>query len=202
MDLIKVQLKDLFRFSEDSQYISDDVVAVVREHQRSVADSGGRFHTVLFPLFRLLLVLSTSKIERQTSHTQTKLPEVNFKNADGWMVEKLAEILNMIGHNTKPSSAPLPSPHRNTSAVTWLKMVFCSSLKCRATKLCSECESELRNVLQDPLLIQAQWSYKVSEVLASSADVTDFPRVAVMVQTIQVRTLKAPPLPLRSSSRN
>lgn len=34
MDLIKVQLKDLFRFSEDSQYISEDVVAVVREHQR------------------------------------------------------------------------------------------------------------------------------------------------------------------------
>lgn len=34
VDLIKVQLKDLFRFSEDSQYISDDVVAAVREHQR------------------------------------------------------------------------------------------------------------------------------------------------------------------------
>lgn len=56
--------------------------------------------------------------------------------------------------------------------------------------MCSECESELRNVLQDPLLVQAQWSYKVSEVLASSADVTDFPRVAVMVQTIQVRTFR------------
>ncbi|XP_075883836.1 nesprin-3 [Nelusetta ayraudi] len=96
VELIKVQLKDLFRFSEDSQYISDDVVAVVREHQ---------------------------------------------------------------------------------------------SLKCRATKLCCECESELRNVLQDPLLAQAQWSYKVSEVLASSSDVTDFPHVAVMVQTIE-RLLK------------
>lgn len=70
---------------------------------------------------------------------------------------------------------------------------LCSSLKCRATKLCSECESELRNVLQDPLLAQAQWSYKVSEVLASSSDVTDFPRVAVMVQTIEVRTLTVLP---------
>lgn len=39
VELIKVQLKDLFRFSEDSQYISDDVVAVVREHQRYVAAS-------------------------------------------------------------------------------------------------------------------------------------------------------------------
>lgn len=34
LDRIKAQLKDLFRFSQDSQYISDDVVAVVREHQR------------------------------------------------------------------------------------------------------------------------------------------------------------------------
>lgn len=39
VELIKMQLKDLFRFSEDSQYISDDVVAVAREHQRYVAYS-------------------------------------------------------------------------------------------------------------------------------------------------------------------
>lgn len=92
----------------------------------------------------------------------------------------------------------------NVSLFTFETLVFvlfgglCSSLKCRATKLSSECESELRNVLQDPLLAQAQWSYKVSEVLASSADVTDFPGVAVMVQTIEVRTFAVlPSVPLR-----
>lgn len=34
VELIKAQLKELFRFSEDSQHLSDDVLAVVREHQR------------------------------------------------------------------------------------------------------------------------------------------------------------------------
>lgn len=72
-----------------------------------------------------------------------------------------------------------------------------SSVKCRATKLCSEYESELRNLLQGPLLVYAQWSYKVSEVLASSSDVADFSRVAVTVRTIEVRTLAVlPSVPL------
>ena len=31
---LKAQLKDLFRFSEDSSHLSDDVLAVVKEHQR------------------------------------------------------------------------------------------------------------------------------------------------------------------------
>lgn len=38
VELIKAQLKELFRFSEDSQHLSDDVLAVVREHQRYVAE--------------------------------------------------------------------------------------------------------------------------------------------------------------------
>lgn len=85
----------------------------------------------------------------------------------------------------------------------WKMLRLCSSLKCRAAKLCSECELELRNILQDPLLVQAQWSYKVSEVLASSADVTDFPRVAVMVQNIQVRTFTVlPSLPVQQQRCN
>lgn len=33
---LKAQLKDLFRFSEDSRHLSDDVLAVVKEHQRFV----------------------------------------------------------------------------------------------------------------------------------------------------------------------
>lgn len=36
VDLLKTQLKDLFRFSEDSRHLSDDVLAVVKEHQRYV----------------------------------------------------------------------------------------------------------------------------------------------------------------------
>lgn len=34
VDLLKSQLKQLFRFSEDSRHLSDDVLAVVKEHQR------------------------------------------------------------------------------------------------------------------------------------------------------------------------
>ncbi|CAF98175.1 unnamed protein product [Tetraodon nigroviridis] len=34
VELLKSQLKELFRFSEDSRHLSDDVLAVVREHQR------------------------------------------------------------------------------------------------------------------------------------------------------------------------
>lgn len=63
---------------------------------------------------------------------------------------------------------------------------FCCSVKCRATRLCSESESGVRNILQDPLLVHAQWSYMVSKVLASSADVTDFSHIAMMLQDIEV----------------
>lgn len=34
VELLKNQLKELFRFSEDSRHLSDDVLAVVKEHQR------------------------------------------------------------------------------------------------------------------------------------------------------------------------
>lgn len=34
VELLKAQLKELFRFSEDSRHLSDDVLAVVKEHQR------------------------------------------------------------------------------------------------------------------------------------------------------------------------
>ncbi|KAM9842319.1 nesprin-3 [Aulostomus maculatus] len=93
---LKSQLKELFRFSEDSRHLSDDVLAVVKEHQ---------------------------------------------------------------------------------------------SVKCRATRLCSESESGLRNVLQDPLLVYAQWSHMVSQVLEASAEVTDFSHIAMLVQNIE-RLLK------------
>ncbi|XP_008294505.1 nesprin-3 isoform X2 [Stegastes partitus] len=96
VELLKAQLKELFRFSEDSRHLSDDVLAVVKEHQ---------------------------------------------------------------------------------------------SVKCRATRLCSESESGLRSILQDPLLVYAQWSHMVSQVLEASADVTDFSHIAMLVQSIE-RLLK------------
>ncbi|XP_047467214.1 nesprin-3 isoform X1 [Mugil cephalus] len=96
VDHLKTQLKELFRFSGDSRHLSDDVLAVVKEHQ---------------------------------------------------------------------------------------------SVKCRATRLCSESESGLRNILQDPLLVYAQWSHKVSHVLEASAEVTDFSHTAMLVQNIE-RLLK------------
>lgn len=34
VELLKAQLKDLFRFSEDSHHLSNDVLAVVKEHHR------------------------------------------------------------------------------------------------------------------------------------------------------------------------
>uniref|UniRef100_A0A671X8D9 Spectrin repeat containing, nuclear envelope family member 3 n=1 Tax=Sparus aurata TaxID=8175 RepID=A0A671X8D9_SPAAU len=92
VELLKAQLKELFRFSEDSRHLSDDVLAVVKEHQ---------------------------------------------------------------------------------------------SVKCRATRLCSESESGLRHVLQDPLLVYAQWSHMVSQVLEASAEVTDFSHIAMLVQNIE-----------------
>uniref|UniRef100_A0A672J8X9 Spectrin repeat containing, nuclear envelope family member 3 n=1 Tax=Salarias fasciatus TaxID=181472 RepID=A0A672J8X9_SALFA len=96
VELLKAQLKELFRFSEDSHHLSDDVLAVVKEHQ---------------------------------------------------------------------------------------------SVKCRASKLCSESESGLRSVLQDPLLLYGQWSHRVSQVLEASADVSDFSHIAMLVQNIE-RLLK------------
>lgn len=92
VELLKAQLKELFRFSEDSRHLSDDVLAVVKEHQ---------------------------------------------------------------------------------------------SVKCRATRLCSESESGLRNILQDPLLVYAQWSHMVSQVLEASAEVSDFSHIAMLVQNIE-----------------
>ncbi|KAG7509813.1 nesprin-3 [Solea senegalensis] len=92
VELLKSQLKELFKFSVDSQHLSDDVLAVVKEHQ---------------------------------------------------------------------------------------------SVKSRATRLCSDSESGLRNVLQDPLLVYAQWSHMVSQVLEASAEVTDFSHIAMLVQKIE-----------------
>ncbi|XP_063764774.1 nesprin-3 isoform X2 [Eleginops maclovinus] len=92
VELLKAQLKELFRFSEDSRHLSDDVLAVVKEHQ---------------------------------------------------------------------------------------------SAKSRATRLCSESESGLKNILLDPLLVFAQWSHMVYQVLENSAEVTDFSNNAMMVQNIE-----------------
>ncbi|XP_035024297.1 nesprin-3 isoform X3 [Hippoglossus stenolepis] len=96
VELLKSQLKELFKFSVDSRQVSEDVLAVVKEHQ---------------------------------------------------------------------------------------------SVKSRATRLCSELQSGLRNILQDPLLVYTQWSHMVSQVLEASAEVTDFSHIAMIVQNIE-RLLK------------
>ncbi|KAM8851774.1 nesprin-3 isoform 1-T3 [Synchiropus picturatus] len=59
------------------------------------------------------------------------------------------------------------------------------SAKCRATKLCSESESGLRNSLQDPLFVYNQWNQMVSEVLEVSAEVNDFSNIAMLVKNIE-----------------
>lgn len=60
-------------------------------------------------------------------------------------------------------------------------------MKCRATRLCSESESGLRNLLRDPLLVFAQWSHMTSQVLEASAEVTDSSHIAMLVQGIEVK---------------
>ncbi|XP_070403256.1 nesprin-3 isoform X3 [Nothobranchius furzeri] len=92
VDLLKSQLKELFRFSEDSRHLSDDVLAVVKEHQ---------------------------------------------------------------------------------------------SVKCRANRLCSESELELRSLLQDPLIVFSRWRTSVAQVMEASSQVTDFSNSAMLLQTIQ-----------------
>ena len=61
------------------------------------------------------------------------------------------------------------------------------SVKCRATRLCSESELGLRSVLQDPLLLYSQWSQAVGAAMQASADVNDFSHTAVLLQRIEVR---------------
>ncbi|KAF3844371.1 hypothetical protein F7725_007534 [Dissostichus mawsoni] len=79
--------------------------------------------------------------------------------------------------NVSPVSVP----------VLCCKCAVCSrcSVKSRATRLCSESESGLRNILQDPLLVFAQWSHMVFQVLENSAEVTDFSNNTMMVQNIE-----------------
>ncbi|CAB1335489.1 unnamed protein product [Coregonus sp. 'balchen'] len=60
---------------------------------------------------------------------------------------------------------------------------------CRAMKLCVESELGLRQVLQDPLHGFSQWSQLVSQVLESSAEVSEFSHIAMLVQNIE-RLLK------------
>ncbi|MEQ2197160.1 hypothetical protein XENOCAPTIV_024473, partial [Xenoophorus captivus] len=47
VELLKSQLKELFRFSEDSRHLSDDVLAVVKEHQRLCSESELELRSIL-----------------------------------------------------------------------------------------------------------------------------------------------------------
>ena len=65
-------------------------------------------------------------------------------------------------------------------------------------KLCVESELGLRQVLQDPLHGFSQWSQVVSQVLESSAEVSEFSHVTMLVQNIQVGTAHSKlPCPFR-----
>ncbi|XP_076833823.1 nesprin-3 [Brachyhypopomus gauderio] len=59
------------------------------------------------------------------------------------------------------------------------------SLKGRSSRLSSESETALRQALQDPLHGFSQWSHMVSQVLETSADVTEFSHIALLVQNIE-----------------
>ncbi|XP_035388805.1 nesprin-3 [Electrophorus electricus] len=59
------------------------------------------------------------------------------------------------------------------------------SLKGRLSRLSSESETALRQALQDPLHGFSQWSHMVSQVLETSADVTEFSHIALLVQNIE-----------------
>ncbi|XP_057715850.1 nesprin-3 isoform X2 [Corythoichthys intestinalis] len=96
VDHLKLQLKELFRFSEDSRHISDHVLDVVKEHQ---------------------------------------------------------------------------------------------SVKCKATKLCSDSEACLRNMFQEKLVFFTQWRNTVSQILETSAEVMDFSHIVTLVQNTE-RLLK------------
>ncbi|KAK3563510.1 hypothetical protein QTP86_030372 [Hemibagrus guttatus] len=59
------------------------------------------------------------------------------------------------------------------------------SVKGRTFRLCSESETALKQLLQDPLHGFSQWSQAASQVLDTSASVTDFSHIAVHVQNVE-----------------
>ncbi|XP_060736451.1 nesprin-3 [Tachysurus vachellii] len=59
------------------------------------------------------------------------------------------------------------------------------SVKGRTFRLCSESEAALKQLLQDPLHGFSQWSQAASQVLDTSAKVTDFSHIAVHVQNVE-----------------
>ncbi|MCJ8737179.1 hypothetical protein PDJAM_G00021200 [Pangasius djambal] len=59
------------------------------------------------------------------------------------------------------------------------------SVKGRTFRLCSESETALKQLLQDPLHVFSQWSPLASQMLDTSAEVTDFSHMAVLVQNIE-----------------
>ncbi|XP_077587030.1 nesprin-3 isoform X2 [Stigmatopora nigra] len=63
------------------------------------------------------------------------------------------------------------------------------SVKCKAAKLCAHSESCLRNMLQEQLVVFAQWQHRVSQVLETSVEVTDSSDIITLVQNTE-RLLK------------
>ncbi|KAJ8290269.1 hypothetical protein GJAV_G00010700 [Gymnothorax javanicus] len=59
------------------------------------------------------------------------------------------------------------------------------SVKGRAFKQSTEMETDLRQVMQDPLRGYAQWSQLVSQVLEASGEVSEFSHIALLVQNIE-----------------
>lgn len=59
------------------------------------------------------------------------------------------------------------------------------SMKGRTFRLCSESETALKQLLQDPLHAFSPWSQQASQTLDTSTEVTDFSHIAVLVQNIE-----------------
>ncbi|XP_017566769.2 nesprin-3 [Pygocentrus nattereri] len=78
-----------------------------------------------------------------------------------------------------------PQDHRELSDDVLAAVKEYQSVKGRSSRLSSESETALRQVLQDPLHGFSQWSQAVSQVLEASAEVTEFSHIALLVQNIE-----------------
>ncbi|XP_066541718.1 nesprin-3 [Hoplias malabaricus] len=78
-----------------------------------------------------------------------------------------------------------PQDHRELADDLLAVVKEYQSVKGRSSRLSSESETTLRQVLQDPLHGFSQWSQAVSQVLEASAEVTEFSHIALLVQNIE-----------------
>lgn len=152
----------------------------------------GRLHPMLQGMYKETNHSSShahriSSIARESSHMQITHRKANHYTAKSPQLTITGQLLVLILTNSLIILLQQGLLSFLCKSVYCNSLCLCYSVKCRATRLCSESESGLRNILQDPLLVYAQWSHKVSQVLEASAEVTDFSHTAMLVQNIEVR---------------